>query len=101
MASLDENQDDKTVELILKDDPDRDDYVKEITDDPLLDEECPVTCPLPEKKSNPSPVPVPTPTPTKPKQTRKSFACTQCNEQFPTNKKMLIHMIKHSEKHEV
>lgn len=98
MASLDQNQDDKTVELILKHDPDRDDYVKEITDDPLLDEECPVTCPLPEQKSNPSPVPVPTPT--KPKQTRKSFACTQCNEHFPTNKKMLVHMIKHSEKHE-
>lgn len=98
MASLDQ-QDDKTVELILKSDPDSDDYVKEITDDPLLDEECPVSCPLPEQKSNAEPVTVPTPR--KPKQMRKSFACTQCEEQFPTNKKMLVHMIKHSEKHEV
>ena len=99
MASV-EQQDDKTVELVLKDDPDvdREDFVEEIpSDDPMLDEECPVSCPLPEQQ----PKVDKSPSPSKPKQTRKSFACTQCDQEFPTNKKMHIHMAKHTELHEV
>lgn len=98
-ASVDQESD-KTVELVLKsDEPEQEEIVKTAMAEDrhvvLLDEECPVSCPLPEPAVEQSPAP------SKPKQTRKSFSCTQCDQEFPTNKKMLIHMTQHTEPHEV